>query len=181
MPEIKLGMQISFNFLSFVFKKIAKTTAEVAKVQACLLYTSRTRRVLRRGGTCGARCAELDLARDWGERASGPVSYTHLNWLRIDRGQYVSSPDRRDSGGGSGCSLRYHPGESKEPVSYTHLDVYKSQSLSCCVGRKNQPLSIPTKALCIPQKRTTNWFRTATLSAPCRGQVNQRTIPSMRL
>ena len=29
-------------------------------------------------------------------------------------------------------------------------------SLSCCVGRKNQPLSIPTKALCIPQKRTTN-------------------------
>ena len=29
-------------------------------------------------------------------------------------------------------------------------------SLSCCVERKNQPLSIPTKALCIPQKRTTN-------------------------
>lgn len=29
-------------------------------------------------------------------------------------------------------------------------------SLSCCVGRKNQPLSIPTKALCIHQKRTTN-------------------------
>ena len=29
-------------------------------------------------------------------------------------------------------------------------------SLSCCMERKNQPLSIPTKALCIPQKRTTN-------------------------
>ena len=54
-------------------------------------------------------------------------------------------------------------------------------SLRCCVERKNQPLSIPTKALCIPQKRTTNWFRTATLSAPCRGQVNQRTILSMAL
>ena len=34
MPEIKFGIHISFNFLSFVFKKIAKTTAEVAKVQA---------------------------------------------------------------------------------------------------------------------------------------------------
>ena len=52
-----------------------------------------------------------------------------LNWLRIDRGQYVSSPDRRDSGGGSGCSLRYHPGESKElcrkihvPAWYTSID-----------------------------------------------------------
>ena len=34
MPEIKLGIAISFSFLSLVFKKIASTTAEVAKVHA---------------------------------------------------------------------------------------------------------------------------------------------------
>ena len=34
MPEIKFGIAISFNFLSLVLKKIASTTAEVAKVQA---------------------------------------------------------------------------------------------------------------------------------------------------
>ena len=34
MPEIKLGIAISFNFRSFVLKKMASTTAEVANVQA---------------------------------------------------------------------------------------------------------------------------------------------------
>ena len=33
-PEIKFGIAISFNSLSFVLKKIARTTADVANVQA---------------------------------------------------------------------------------------------------------------------------------------------------
>ena len=33
-PEIKFGSAISFNFLFFVLKKMASTTADVAKVQA---------------------------------------------------------------------------------------------------------------------------------------------------
>ena len=33
-PEIKLGSAISFSCLFFVLKKIARTTADVAKVQA---------------------------------------------------------------------------------------------------------------------------------------------------
>lgn len=33
MPEIKFGIAISFSFLFLVLKKMARTTAEVAKVQ----------------------------------------------------------------------------------------------------------------------------------------------------
>ena len=33
-PEIKLGSAISFSCLFFVLKKIARTTADMAKVQA---------------------------------------------------------------------------------------------------------------------------------------------------
>ena len=82
--------------------------------------------------------------------AKDPVSYTHLDdgvgidpedqkrvferFFRVDKGR-----SRKMGGTGLGLSIVKHItayyGGSVRPVSYTHLDVYKRQSMRCAISR----------------------------------------------